>query len=242
MLNALTLKEKMSGFRQHPLLLLSIFCFMAFSSHAEAADSKVDLAALGSSVVGSCKCSDSDSDHCKKESDNKCKRICCPGPKGDRGPRGPEGAPACPGAFTDFASYQLIFLPGQSPLSVAANTAIPFQRQSIIKGKSISSVPPFSSFKLKAGTYEITVAISNINATNQTGPVGFQNQLQLKLSNGATYTFAAVDREADFITFSKIVQVFVPTSVQVVTTHNVTFTPEADQTGLGGYINFIRLQ
>lgn len=239
MLTDIAIKEKMSGFRHYPLLFLTTFFLLIFCARAEAAEVQIEKSGdLKSTFQCSCESDDMDSDHSQKNK-GKCHRrdclnkpICCPGPKGEQGPRGPQGVPACPGTFTDFASYQLIFLPGQlPPPTIPFGAAIPFKRQVLIRGSSISSFPPFSTFMLAPGTYEISLGISND---------GMLNQVQL-IVGSKTYTFPASLSVADFITYRKIVQVFIPTTVKVTTINGITFTPPATTTGIGAYINFVRV-
>jgi hypothetical protein len=252
MLTDIAIKEKTSGFMHYSLLFLALLFFLIFGSQAQAAEIKLENSADLNSSAKRC-CCDNNSDpgnftRSKAKHDgsgSSCKPICCPGPKGPRGPRGPQGAPACPGALTDFASYQLIFLPGQMGMTIGGGTAIPFQRQVLIFGSSITAFAPFSSFLLKPGTYEISIGVSNDTVEG----IGPANQIELVVSppNGTstTYTFPANGFPVDFLTFRKIVEIYNPnTAVSVTTVNSVTLTPPTLSTtsGVGAYINIVRIQ
>lgn len=140
------------------------------------------------------------------------------------------GPPACCGKLNNFASYQLILLPHQKGRSSSPCQAIAFRREVVNKGFSISSTAPFRSFRLEPGIYEITLGIST-NAKD--------NQVQLRVGT-EKFTFTPYAVAADFITYVKVIEVFTPKFVRVVTTKGVRF-PEGDGTRLAAYINFVRL-
>jgi len=243
MLSDFIVKEKLRGFKAYSCLLTATFCLVFSGQHLEASEAANAANIHHSSFQSSCKRDGCDSKSEHREKDSHGKRNCCPGPKGPRGPRGPEGNPACPGIYTDFASYQLIIAAGQAPYTLASTpgTIIPFQRQSAIRGHSISSFPPFHTFEVIAGVYEVSVGISN-----QGVAANVANGLQLVVGS-KTYTFPAGDVFDDIITYRKIVQVFLPTDISVKTTTGVTFTPPAspglpgNNAGIAAYINIVRI-
>lgn len=238
------LMGKHSGFKSYPLFLATTFCLLFSGYHAEAANSSDDASdILQSSFQSSCKRDDCDSDHKNREKDSHIKRACCPGPKGPRGERGPEGNPACPGIYTDFASYQLILAAGQNPVEVGAGAIIPFGRQTVLRGHSISSFPPFHTFEVEAGVYEVSVGISNQGTTANPA-----NGLVLVVGS-KTYTFPVGDVFDDIITYRKVFQAFLPTDISVKTSNatGITFTPPdagpgpGDNAGIAAYINIVRV-
>ncbi len=210
------------GFIRHLLLLfLSLFYSPIY---AEAVDLK-ETSATTSSASQNEMHNVWDFLECPTKNINPCRSKCHKRPHCVKGP------PGCPGAFTNYASYQLFIMPDQEICPIQPHTPIAFRRQIVNKGFTIISHHPFRTFELVPGIYEITLGISTDAKANQ---------IQIVVGS-KKYTFTPYSVNADFLTFTKTIEIPSPTKVRVITTKGLSF-PNGSYTGLAAYINFIRLE
>jgi len=169
----------------------------------------------------------------------------CVGPRGDRGCPGPKGDSGIAG-LANVAAYENIFTGGTTTFNAAS--AISFGTQAVLIGDAIQSSPPFDSFTLAQGDYQIDVGVSNGNTLTT------DLQLQVFLNNMTIPIFVwpatpgtpnpAGNKSPGYIEFSTIISApnqGAANFLRIVPTGTVTITGTGPANRTISFINILKL-